>query len=123
MYVSFNPKSEEDIAAAELRMTQCIAEIRSWMLANKLKLNDSKTELFLIASSKHADSVSHLDLKLEIGGSVISLSDTVKNLGIIFDDSLSMKSHVSSLCRSINFHLRNLSIIRPFIDRSTCHMQ
>ena len=31
-----------------------------------------------------------------------------------------MKSHVSSLCRSINFHLRNLSRIRPFIDRSTC---
>ena len=51
---------------------------------------------------------------------MISPSDTVKNLGIIFDDSLSMKSHVSSLCRSINFHLRNLSRIRPFIDRSTC---
>ena len=108
LYVSFNPKSEEDIAAAKLRMTQCIAEIRSWMLANKLKPNGSKTELFLIASSKHAKSVSHLDLKLEIGGSVISPSATVKNLGIIFDGSLSMKSHVSSLCRSINFHLRNL---------------
>ena len=120
MYASFSPKSGEDIAAAKLRMTQCIAEIRSWMLANKLKLNDSKTELFLIASSKHANSVSYLDHKLEIGGSVISPSDTVKNLGIISDDSLSMKSHVSSLCRSINFHLRNLSRIRPFIDRCTC---
>ena len=51
---------------------------------------------------------------------MISPSDTVKNLGIVFDDSLSMKSHVSSLCRSINFHLRKLSRIRPFIDRSTC---
>ena len=120
LYVSFNPKSEEDKATAKLRMTQCIPEIRLWMLANKLKLNNSKTELFLIASSKHANFVSHLDLKLEIGGSVIFPSDTVKNLGIIFDDSLSMRSHVSSLCRSINFHLRNLSRIRPFIDRSTC---
>ena len=96
LYVSFNPKSGEDIAAAKLRMTQCIAEIRSWMLANKLKLNDSKTELFLIASSKHANSVSHLDLKLEIGGSVISPSDAVKNLGIIFDDSLSMSEIIDS---------------------------
>ena len=119
LYVSFNPKSGEDIAAAKLRMTQCIAEIRSWMPANKLKLNDSKTELFLIASSKHANSVSYLDFK-QIGGSVIAPSDTVKTLGIIFDDSLSMKSHVSSLCRSFNFHLRNLSRIRLFIDRSTC---
>ena len=55
LYVSFNPKSEEDIAAAKLRMTQCIAEIRSWMLSNKLML-------FLIASSRHANPVSHLDL-------------------------------------------------------------
>ena len=59
-------------------MTQCIAEIRSWMLANKLMLNDSKTEPFLIASSKHANPVSHLDFKLEIGGSVIAPSDTKK---------------------------------------------
>ena len=121
LYVSkFNPKSEEDIAAAKLRMTQCIAEIRLWVLANKLKLNDSKTELFLIESSKHANFASHLNFKLEIGGSVIAPSDTVKNIGGIFDDSRSMKSHVNSLCRSINFHLRNLSRIRPFIDRSTC---
>ena len=51
---------------------------------------------------------------------MIAPSGTVKNLGIIFDDSLSMKSHVSSLCRGISFHLRNLSRIRPFINRSTC---
>ena len=80
LYVSFNPKSEDDIAAAKLRMTQCIAEIRSWMLANKLKLNDSKTELFLIASSKHANAVSHLDFKLEIGGSVIAHLILLKTL-------------------------------------------
>ena len=29
LYVSFNPKSEDDIANAKLRMTQSIAEIRS----------------------------------------------------------------------------------------------
>ena len=118
LYISFNPKSEEDTAAARSRLTNCIAEIRSWMLANKLKLNDSKTELFLIASTRHANAVSHLDLK--IGGSVISPSASIKNLGIVFDNSLAMKNHVSSLCRTVNFHLRNLNRIRRYIDRSTC---
>jgi hypothetical protein len=88
------------------------------MLANKLKLNDSKTELFLLASSRHANTVSNLDLK--IGGSVITPSNSIKNLGIIFDNNLTMKDHVSSLCRSVNFHLRNLNRIRRFIDKSTC---
>ena len=38
----------------------------------------------------------------------------------MFDKSLTMKDHVSSLCRSINFHLRNLNRIRRFVDSSTC---
>ena len=67
-------KSSGDIASAKLRLTNCITEIRSWMLANKLKLNDSKTELFLIASPRHAEIVSHLDVDLKIGGSVITPS-------------------------------------------------
>ena len=90
------------------------------MLANRLKLNDSKTKIFLIASSKHANSFSLLDFRLETGDSVIVSSDNVKNLGITFDDSLSMKSHVSYLCKSFNFPLRNLSRFRHFTDRSTC---
>jgi hypothetical protein len=119
LYVSFDPKSEEDTAFAKLRLTNCISEIRSWMLLNKLKLNDSKTELFLVASPRHVKAVSNLDLK--IGGSVITPSPgSIRNLGVVFDNDLSMKSHVSSLCRSINFHLRNLNRIRRFIDRSTC---
>ena len=90
------------------------------MLANKLKLNDSKTELFLIASPRHAEIVSHLDVDLKIGGSVITPSSSIKNLGIVFDISLTMEQHVTALCRNINFHLRNLSRIRRFIDSATC---
>ena len=86
----------------------------------KLNLNESKTELFLIASFKHAKCFSYMDFKLEIGGSVIVPSDTVKNLCITFDDNLPSKGHVNSLCISINFRLRNLSRIRQFIDRSSC---
>ena len=119
LYVTFDPKSPEDAASAQLRLTQCIAEVRSWMLANKLRLNDSKTEL-LFASPWHAEAVSHLDIHLKIGGSVITPSSSIKNLGTTFDSSLSMKLHVNALCRSINFHLRNLCRIRRFIDSTTC---
>ena len=120
LYVSFDPKSSGDIASAKLRLTNCITEIRSWMLANKLKLNDSKTELFLIASPRHAEIVSHLDVDLKIGGSVITPSSSVKNLGIVFDISLTMEQHVTALCRNINFHLGNLSRRKRFIDSATC---
>ena len=90
------------------------------MDACKLKLNDSKTELSLFASPRQAEAVSLLDINLKIGGSVITPSTSVKNLGITFDSNLSMKHHVTSLCRRINFHLRNLYRIRRFIDSTTC---
>ena len=38
----------------------------------------------------------------------------------MFDNNLTMKDHVSLLCRTVNFHLRNLNRIRSYIDRSTC---
>ena len=106
------------MAAAQLRLNRCIAEIRSWMFKNKLKLNDSKTELFLISSPRCAAGISHLTLN--IGGSVVRPSASIKNLGIVFDNSLTMNSHVSSLCRSVNFHIRNIARIRRFIDQTTC---
>ena len=90
------------------------------MRANKLKLNDSKTELFLISSPRHAAAVSQLGIDLKIGGSVITPSSCITNLGIVFDSNLNMKQHVSKLCRTVNFHIRNLWRIRRFIDRTTC---
>ena len=63
--------------------------------------------------------MSHLNIHLKIGGSVITPSSSIKNLGITFDSSLSMKLHVSALCCSINFHLRNLCRIRRFTDKTT----
>ena len=44
LYLSFDsgvPSSDTDAIA---QLESCIADIRQWMLVNKLKLNDDKTE-------------------------------------------------------------------------------
>ena len=57
---------------------------------------------------------------LKIGESVIEPSSSIRNLGIVFDSCLKMDLHVSSICRTVNYHLRNIARIRRFIDRKTC---
>ena len=34
---------------------------------------------------------------------------------------MSMSSHISSISRSLNYHLRNIGRIRSYIDNDTCH--
>ena len=49
IYVMFDPTDPVAIDAALGRLSSCITEIQRWMNANKLKLNDGKTELFVSA--------------------------------------------------------------------------
>ena len=55
-----------------------------------------------------------------IAGTEIRRSDSIRILGVEFDACMSMSAYIASLCKSINFHLRNIARIRRFIDRATC---
>ena len=35
---------------------------------------------------------------------------------------MTMSQHVSTVCRSVNYHIRNIGKIRKYIDYDTCHV-
>ena len=78
----------------------CISDIRSWMITNKLKINDSKTEFLLITSPR---SKFTKDIQITIGQSNISPSSTCKSLGVMLDDHFAMDANISNICRSTYF--------------------
>ena len=47
--------------------------------------------------------------------------EIVRNLGVMFDSTMTLSSHVNYLRRSINFQLRNLWRVHQFIDQDSCH--
>ena len=49
---------------------------------------------------------------LQLDNTSIPISDSVKNLGVILDSSLSMTTFVSATARACYFHLRRISQIR-----------
>ena len=90
------------------------------MTKNMLKLNDSKTEFFVALSPYNKRKLS-LDVQLQIGTEIIKPSETVRNLGVLFDSELSMSPQITNLCTNLTYHLRNITRIRRFLDRDSCH--
>ena len=86
------------------------------MINNKLKINDSKTELIVFRSPQAKQDLS--GLSVIVGDSIIQQSSKVRNLGIIFDKILSFDDYISSVCRSTHFHLRNIGIIRHLLSQN-----
>ena len=52
---------------------------------------------------------------INVGDSQLSSSSKVRDLDVIFDDSLSLDAHISNICRSTHLHLRNIGRIRTLL--------
>ena len=89
------------------------------MSNNMLQLNENKTEFIVCATKGFQHYLS--DITLKVGNTFIEPSATVKNLGVNLDSTMLMSDQVTSICQSANFHLRNLTRIRMYIDQNTCH--
>ena len=58
LYVSFKPNGDADQSSAVTAMQNCINDVKKWMLTDKLKLNDDKTEFILIETRQQLAKVS-----------------------------------------------------------------
>ena len=114
-YLSFN-SSQQHPNSALATLELCINEIRQWMKSNLvLKLNDEKTEFMLFGSHQQ---VSKISINcIHIGDSSIASASQARNLGIIFDSSMTMKPPISNVIRSSAFQLRNITRIRKYLSR------
>ena len=68
--------------------------------------------MMLVGSSVHISSVNCESA--DIDGSCIPFQTTVTYLGAHLDQTLSMKQHISSLCRTTFLALRRIASIHPF---------
>ena len=118
LYISIKPSDGTSIADAKQKIEACVSDIKIWMKENFLKLNDDKTEVLVITTrSGLSDSLS---VSIRVGDQDIPPSDNPpRNLGVIFDSALSLKSHISSVCKSINYYIYSIGKIRKYLDRAT----
>ena len=100
---------------ARTRVERCVENINSWMIKNKLKLNDDKIEL--VIRSKHQ--LRPAIASIHVGEETINHVSTVRNLGVLLEQALSYDDHISQLCMFSQFHLRNIGKIRKYLDEGS----
>ena len=98
-------------------LLQSLAAIEGWMAANLLQLNTTKTEVLIIAS----DSL-WARIKEHVGPLKNNTHTNIRNLGVQFDQTMQLESHVKSLCRNCFFHLRNIAKLRSIVSHSELEM-
>ena len=78
LYISFKCK---DPLESLTKLNMCISDIRMWMIKNKLKINDSKTEFIIFRSPLLKQNLN--DLSVRVGDMQVSPSSKMRDLGVV----------------------------------------
>ena len=87
------------------------------MTSNLLKLNPDKTE-FILLGNKFLKSKLSSFFPIDILGEEIIPEKSVRNLGVTFDSNFDFSKHVSKICASCLYHIRDFRRIRPHLNLS-----
>jgi len=100
-------------------LSACLDEVSDWMRSNRLQLNTAKTEILWCSTTRRQN---HLPpAAVRVGENHVLPSTTVRDLGILIDNDVSMRSHVSRTVSGCFAVLRQLRSIRRSVSDSVFH--
>ena len=101
IYVSFSPESIGEVTE---RLQKCMAHIKMWMAHSMLKLNPDKTEVLVLKNKwNKAPDIEKILINPEDGETEVA--PRARNLGVMFDSTLSMADHVTKVVKACNLQL------------------
>jgi hypothetical protein len=119
-YLRFSLQDPHGLQNAIHVLERCIEDIRKWMLENKLKLNNDKTEFLVVVSPHQQSAMERARPTLRVGESLVRPKVKVRNLGVMFDAHGSMVPFVNQTVKTCYFHLQSINRIRVNLTPGAC---
>ena len=95
-------------------LRKCTDAINDWHLVNFLQLNQQKSEIMFIGTPVCLKTVS--PTSINVAGTLLPSSTTLKLLGVTFDSLLSFKEHSASIIKSCNHLVWAIRHIWPLLS-------
>ena len=109
-----------NIEDSERKINDVMTDVKRWMNSKQLKLNDSKTECLLVGKKHDLRRLNFA--KLKVLENEFEVMSPIKNLGVIFDCSLSFSEQINQAVKTAGYHLRNIAFLKKYLDDKTVTM-
>ena len=116
-YVSFKPDDANTQDGAIRTMEDCIKDTRNGLIEGRLLLNDDKTEFLAIGTRQQLDKLN--PSVLHVGDHTIDPLVDVRNLGTIFDNSISRDTHINQVCKTTFYPIYNIRRISKYLSQES----
>ena len=99
-------------------LEECLLSLYSWFSHNGMALNPDKSDAVLFGTRQAVQSFGSIS-SVDVAGTPVALSDSVKLLGVTLDRCLTLDSHVGQIVRSSHFHTCALPHVRNVLTEDT----
>ena len=101
-------------------MSDCVSDLNGWFKSNKMQLNPDKSEAAIFGTPPM---VKRFTIpSIELAGSTLMLSSSMKILGVILDQHLTFLSHVNNIIKSSFYHIKSINHFLKFIPNPVLHI-
>lgn len=116
LYIAADP-SDPEVSFAKVETIA--VEISHWMSRNFLKLNQAKTEILLISSRQSRHPFFRL---FNVGDeNQVTPSNSVRDLGAFISADMTVGKHITAVCKTSYWTLRNLARVRKYLTDTATH--
>ena len=103
---------------AENKLCVILNKDDQWMRSRRLNLNSDKTECKLVAANNIVRRNVDID-SVKLGSTPVILSNSVRNLGFVFDNQLNLNEQINSAKRKVIVNLINIFLSAKFINKDS----
>ena len=108
--------SARDLKTLEQLINNELKNVKIWCDANKLSFNFSKTNFMIVKSPRKRDLAVNIKIESVDGASyLLERKDRVKYLGLLLDDTVSFKHHISYVTSRISRSNGIIAKLRHFL--------